>query len=545
MANPFIKKAHIESEFSADMVRELHRCATDPVYCIKHYFWIQHPTKGRVKFILFDYQEQMIRDLHEKRDVVILASRQMGKTQTVSMYLLWYSMFATKDDPKFILIASKNNGHAMEIMNRIRYTYEELEHWLKPGVNYYNKHEIEFDNGSSMKSEATTPNTGRGLAISKLFIDELAFVNPRIQEEMWASLAPTLSTGGGFILSSTPNGDSELFAQLWRGANSGTNPFFPIRVDWHQHPDRDESYVEDMRSKLGELKLKQEVFNEFVSSDALLISSLALQQIKPLEPLFENNGYKFWKKINPQCAYYVGCDIATGIGSDFSTIEVIEFPSLEQVAEFRANGININTFYMKLRWLLRYLSDPLNSEVIEEPEGAEDIRKNDRLLGSVLTYHQQVIKRERPKPDVFWSFENNGLGHAFVALLQNDENFPEGAELITAPGQVMGVNTSSKTKLMAGLELKRSAEKTVGGLTLYSRDLIFEMNNLVSNNKGTFHAKAGATDDCVSALLVVMQIFKYTADHDEKLYNVVYDYSEGNDNGFGEEVDYEPPSMLF
>lgn len=101
--------------------------------------------------------------------------------------------------------------------------------------------------------------TNKVISHNCLFIDEIAFLNRRIQEEMWASIAPSLSTGGKFILTSTPNGDSDLFATLWRGANSGTNSFKPVKALWHQHPDRDEKYYEEMKGKLGPVKVRQEL----------------------------------------------------------------------------------------------------------------------------------------------------------------------------------------------------------------------------------------------------------------------------------------------
>ena len=256
MANDLIKRAYAPSEFTPENIQELAKCQRDPVYFIKNYIYLQHPKQGKILFKLYDYQEELVRTLQEERWTIALLARQMGKTQTISMYLLWYAMFVPDQT---VLIASKNNGHAMEIMDRIRFAYEELPHWLKAGCKYYNKHNIEFDNGSRIKSEATTEKTGRGLSISKLYLDELGFINPRIQENMWASLAPTLSTGGSAIISSTPNGDTELFAQLWRGANTGQNSFKPLFYPWNRHPERGEDYLKEMRGQLGPKKFRQEV----------------------------------------------------------------------------------------------------------------------------------------------------------------------------------------------------------------------------------------------------------------------------------------------
>ena len=37
--------------------QEYVKCAKDPVYFMKKYCWIQHPTRGRVQFNLYPFQE--------------------------------------------------------------------------------------------------------------------------------------------------------------------------------------------------------------------------------------------------------------------------------------------------------------------------------------------------------------------------------------------------------------------------------------------------------------------------------------------------------
>lgn len=262
MKNPQLKKAYATDEYTPNMIQELVKCKKDPIYFISNYIKVQHPTKGNIPFKLFEYQERFVKHMHENRFVVTLQPRQCGKTLTVAMYLLWYALFT---DDVTVLIASKNQGHALEIAARVRFAYEELPNWIKCGLKYYNRHNIEFDNGSRLISEATTEKTGRGLSISKIYLDELAFISPRIQEALWSSLTPTLSTGGSAIISSTPNGDTELFASLWRGAMSnggdgpGRNGYAPFRVDWREHPERDESYWDTMVAQLGILQTRQEV----------------------------------------------------------------------------------------------------------------------------------------------------------------------------------------------------------------------------------------------------------------------------------------------
>lgn len=451
---------------------------------------IQHPTKGSIKFDLYEYQIRMIREFQKNRYTLLLAPRQCGKTITSAIYLLWLTMFR---DDKQVLIASKNLGHALEIMSRAQYCYEMTPTWLKPGCVYYNKSSIDFDNGSRMKSEATTEKTGRGGSYSLFYLDELAFVDKRIQTGMWASLQPALSTGGSCIVSSTPNGDSDLFANLWRGAESKSNDFIPILIKWDEHPERGEEYLKEMYKQLGTILTSQEVLTQFITSDAILINTLKLSQIKPQQPIFEDMGFRFWKTdFDIKQTYIVAADIGTGIGSDFSVIEVIEFPSLIQVAEFRSNTAGPNILYSKLKWILKYLKE----------EG--------------------IKKFKRPIEAVF-SFENNGVGQSITALYQNDDMPPE-YDLISGNDKTLGFVTTNKSKILSCMQLKSMVEKTKGGLTLNSEILIAELKNFTATKSGTYSAKSGATDDCISALLIVLQIIKQMATYDNNAFNVTYDY---------------------
>lgn len=495
-SNTYVKRANKESEYTPDLIQELAKCINDPIYCIKTYFFIQHPKHGRVKFNLYDYQEELIDTVHNNRDVIVLASRQMGKTQTIAMYLLWFGMMADKENPQTILIASKNNSHAIEIMDRIKYTYEELPMWLKPGVVVYNRHSITFDNGTVIKSESTTPKTGRGLAISKLYLDELAFINPRIQGELWASLAPTLSTGGDFIISSTPNGDSELFATLWRGAKAGLNGFTPAQIEWHQHPERDESYVKDMLGKLGDLKFRQEVMIEFLSSDSTLFDGVKLMNLKSTPFVYEENEFKFWKRPKPsrENMYLVSVDPATGTGSDFSVIEVMEFPSLIQIAEFRSNKLNVPFLYGKIKWIL-----------------------------DLLTTLERGVRSE-----VFWTFERNGIGEALGAMYQVDETQNQWAELYSPDPGKLGCYTVNRSKVQAALQLKTLIERAKGGFIINSEILLFEMKNFIVS-AGSYRAKAGTTDDCISAMLGLARLMKYVSDFDHRAFESVYGFNDTED----------------
>jgi hypothetical protein len=183
-----IKKANRQERFSENHIQELSKCA-DPdngyEYFCRNFFYIQHPVKGKLLFEPFDYQVRLLHSYHDHRFNINMLPRQTGKTTCAAGYLLWYAMF--HPDQTVLVAAHKYTG-AQEIMQRIRYAYEDCPDHIRCGVTNYNKGSIEFDNGSRIVSATTTGNTGRGMSISLLYCDEFAFVQPNIADEFWTSI---------------------------------------------------------------------------------------------------------------------------------------------------------------------------------------------------------------------------------------------------------------------------------------------------------------------------------------------------------------------
>jgi hypothetical protein len=214
-----VKTPYAKITYSQQQIDEFMLCAdpiTGPLYFMDNFFYIQHPTQGRMKYHPFEYQTRLIEVYHNYRFSISMMPRQTGKSTSAAGYLLWYAMFVP--DSTILVAAHKYTG-SQEIMQRIRYAYESVPDHIRAGATNYNKGSIEFDNGSRIVSATTTENTGRGMSISLLYADEFAFVRPTIATEFWTSISPTLATGGKAIITSTPNSDEDQFALLWKGAN--------------------------------------------------------------------------------------------------------------------------------------------------------------------------------------------------------------------------------------------------------------------------------------------------------------------------------------
>jgi hypothetical protein len=267
--NQFVRPANISIALTNEQISEYARCA-DPVtgykYFMENYFYIQHPTKGKLLYSPFDFQVKLIDNYHSNRFSVSMMPRQTGKTTSAAGYLLWFAMF---NPDQTVLIAAHQYSGAQEIMHRIRYAYEMCPQWLKAGVEAYNQGNIDFDNKSRIVARATTEKTGRGMSLSLLYLDEFAFVRPTIAREFWTAISPTLSTGGKCIITSTPNSDEDQFAFIWKQANKrtdaygnetklGINGFSPFKAHWSEHPDRSEAWKEEEIGRIGEERFRRE-----------------------------------------------------------------------------------------------------------------------------------------------------------------------------------------------------------------------------------------------------------------------------------------------
>ena len=79
--------------------------------------------------------------------------------------------------------------------------------------------------------------------MSLLIVDEAAFI--RNIEDIWVASQATLSTGGGAIVLSTPNGIGNWFHQTWVDAENGINGFETIKLKWDLHPERDQNWRQE------------------------------------------------------------------------------------------------------------------------------------------------------------------------------------------------------------------------------------------------------------------------------------------------------------
>ena len=263
-------------------------CAKDPVFFMRNYCYIQHPKRGKIKFNLFDFQEDTLTELRDNRYNVILKSRQLGISTLSAGFALWSMLF--NEDFNTLVIATTQEV-AKNLVTKVRVMHDNLPSWLKGTIEADNKLSLKFKNGSQIKAVSSSSTGARSEALSLLIVDEAAFI--RNIEEIWIASQATLSTGGGAIVLSTPNGIGNWFHQTWADAEAETNGFHTIRLHWEVHPERDQTWRDEQTQLLGERGAAQECDCDFVSSGHTVIEGSILQKFElQCEDPIEKRGFK-------------------------------------------------------------------------------------------------------------------------------------------------------------------------------------------------------------------------------------------------------------
>jgi hypothetical protein len=314
------------------------KCAQDPAHFMKKYCHIQHPTRGRIMFNLYPFQEKVLRLWRDNPYNIVLKSRQLGISTLTAGYSLWIMLF--QKDKNVLCIATKQET-AKNMVTKVKFMFENLPSWLKVPAEENNKLTLRLNNGSQIKAVSAAGDAGRSEAVSLLLIDEAAFIEGI--GEIWASAQQTLATGGGAIVLSTPYGTGNWFHQTWVRAEAQENDFLPIKLPWYVHPERDDHWRKKQDELLGDPRLAaQECDCDFnTSGDTVFYSEqldfiLATSIKDPLEKRGIDHNLWIWELPDYTRSYMVVADVARGDSKDFSAFHVIDIESNTQVAEYRS-----------------------------------------------------------------------------------------------------------------------------------------------------------------------------------------------------------------
>ena len=204
------------------------------------------------------------------------------------------------------------------------------------------------------------------------------------------------------------------------------------------------------------------------------IKPLALDKItglpNVLRPHIQNGNLKIWTTPRPKIKYYLGCDVAEGLGGkrDSSTIYVSDKEG-RQVAQFKSNKVKPYEFADIIDAMGRWYNKGLL--VVEKASGGhaciERLRIDKKYMNMYKCKTYDEFKRE------IWK---------------------------------VGYDTNVKTKSLAVNDMREWFDK--GLIDINSNDLLEEMKTFVAEDNGSFNAVVGSHDDLVSSCWLCIQGMK-------------------------------------
>lgn len=299
-----LKAGNLLTQLTPEEIDEFHKCSNDILYFVEKYCRFL-TDKGRNTVRLREYQKKILSALAKEeyseeledlipviRNMIMMQSRQSGKTTTIAAYFAWYLCF--HNDRNLAILANKQ-ATSFEIVNKVTDVFKGLPFFLKPGIVNIGSGGMRLDNGCFLTSQATTKTAQIGFTIHVLYADEFAHIQKGIAESFWRSVYPTLASSeiSQCIISSTPNGTENVFYDIWEKSQKGTNSFMSIRVDWWEVPGHDEEWAKKMKADFGPENFAQEFgldFDKTGSNLLLAASDLAFMKRIEKEYLFHELG---------------------------------------------------------------------------------------------------------------------------------------------------------------------------------------------------------------------------------------------------------------
>jgi hypothetical protein len=452
-----------------EIMKEIVRCGKKPEYFIHTYAKITHPLKGLIPFHLYNFQQKLLEDFEDHRFNVILKARQLGISTITAAYVAWLMMFHRE---KNVLVIATKFSTASNLVKKVKAIIKNLPQWLKIStVDIDNRTSFILSNGSQIKASSTSGDAGRSEALSLLVIDEAAHVDGL--DELWMGLYPTLSTGGRCIALSTPNGVGNWFHKIYIESENKANDFFPTKLTWEVHPDRDIDWFEKETRNMSRREIAQELECNFNMSGETVfdpedISTLQGQVQDPKYRTGFDRNLWIWEERKPENTYLISADVARGDGKDYSVCLVFKLETMEIVAEYQ--GKCTPDIFSRVLF-----------DVGQEYGNGLLVVENNSVGYAVL----DKLKEMR-YPNLYHSVKST---HEFVEEYQADQ----------MSNAIVGFSTTSKTRPLIIAKMEEFVRNNL--IKLYSSRLLGEMRTFIWNN-GKAEAMRSYNDDLIMACAV-------------------------------------------
>jgi len=531
-----------------EILQERIKCAKSPIYFLNNYGYVFDAIAKSVrKMKCFEYQEKCVDVFHKNQNSIILKSRQTGLSVITAGYVAWRLMF--RYDERILIVANDGNG-AERFLETVKQFIQNTPNWLQPeAILLNNRRKLVFSNGSWVQAKASSPDAGRGDSLTMLVLDETAFIKDA--EAIWMAAGMALSaTKGKCIMISTPNGTGNLYHKTWVGSMNKKNDFMPLTVHWTQNPQSSVglSFIRNVngeeipwspwyeeqcrRMNYDSVKIAQELDLSFEGSKYLVIEQQLIDKYEKMvrgqHPNFyikydfflkgtpeagnfilDETSFHVWKRPEEGRQYIVGCDVARGDGKDYSTIQVLDVDTLEQVAEYK-DKVGVDLFPYLIDWVGKIYN---NAYLVVEC--------NSFGLHVALTLRDQLQYKK-----MFFSKNVQD-----IHVRPFDYKINEGTE-------IPGFQTTMKTRpLIVASIIQHMRENS---LVLHSPRLTSEFGTFVMVNNKPQH-EPGFNDDLIFALGLAL----YVRDNEynniiatDGLYKSMLDAIVFNSNNMVGKIDY-------
>lgn len=230
-----------------------------------------------VPFDMWPGQQSTLDTFLKDRLIVVLKARQLGLTWLALAYAVWQML----RQPGYTVVAmSKREDDAKELIRRVVFILRYLPDWIiqekkrakdvKQGLFWENTTtSITITRGSmdrsarghlpepsTFSSLTSSPDSGRSLTGSLVFLDEWAF--QPWASEIWSAAFPTINRpAGGQVIGLSTAKIGTTFEEIWHGAEAGANGFTGIFLPWWTDPRRTPQWYELTRASLPHSYLQE------------------------------------------------------------------------------------------------------------------------------------------------------------------------------------------------------------------------------------------------------------------------------------------------
>lgn len=312
---------------------------------------------GPAEFLLWPHQREFITEVVVNRRTIVLKARQLGFTWAMALVALWYVM---RYPGRRVVCMSIGEREAQILLERVRILYNYLPAAVRQafplGANdNTTRMDIAHPEEGTYSAILSIPSSGgRSETAHLLLLDEAAHWDN--SDKRLAAILPTAADGAmQVVINSTANGMQGIYHRLYVGApTNGWKPMF-IRAD--ARPGRDEAWITNERSQLGELGPQEYPMSEdeaFIASglhafdvptlmwyrsemcvDPVWKGVFDIDRVANLVRPTENPRGWWWVWDWPEQGreYLVTADACGGPGArDYASAVIVDIESWEQVA---------------------------------------------------------------------------------------------------------------------------------------------------------------------------------------------------------------------